>query len=157
MGSLELKTVVLVSVCNASKGTDEHLPTSFAACGEPGHAHLDLPCSMLCRSCEPSLCLSSSDTRCHFAAENSIVVAEGQLQLNGTFQVAALGLPPVESREDSLKAAKVGAPPPTATNAQHTHCNTQCDQHTLSDADPHGMPTAGIWHAAVWSGWFWEG
>lgn len=50
--------------------------------------------------------LSTADVGHGFITENSIVVAEGQLQLNGTFQVAALGLPPVESREDSLKAAK---------------------------------------------------
>lgn len=36
-----------------------------------------------------------------------MVVAEGQLQHNGSFKVNALGLPPVESRRDSLLAAKV--------------------------------------------------
>ena len=40
-------------------------------------------------------------------SENSVVVAEGQLQHNGSFKVNALGLPPVESRGDSLLAAKV--------------------------------------------------
>ena len=44
---------------------------------------------------------------CVCAAENSIVVAEGHLQHNGTFAVVALGLPPVESREESFRAVKV--------------------------------------------------
>ena len=44
-------------------------------------------------------------------AENSIVVAEGVLQTNGVFKVAALGLPPAEPKAESLKALQAGAVP----------------------------------------------
>ena len=52
------------------------------------------------------------------ATENSIVVAEGHLQHNGTFAVEALGLPPVESREESFKAIKVRRP--STSSSQET-------------------------------------
>ena len=38
-----------------------------------------------------------------------MVVAEGVLQPNGVFKVAALGLPPAEPRADSIKALQVGS------------------------------------------------
>lgn len=50
-------------------------------------------------------------------AENSVVVAEGHLQHNGSFKVNAMGLPPVESRQDSLLAAKVRLRPLHSTLA----------------------------------------
>lgn len=40
-------------------------------------------------------------------AENCIVIAEGELDHRGVFRAAALGMPPVESREDSRAATKV--------------------------------------------------
>ena len=40
-------------------------------------------------------------------AENCIVIAEGELDHRGIFRVVALGMPPVESREDSMAAIKV--------------------------------------------------
>ena len=45
------------------------------------------------------------------AAENCIVIAEGELDHRGIFRAAALGMPPVERREDSLAATKVPSPP----------------------------------------------
>ncbi len=39
-------------------------------------------------------------------AENCIVIAEGELDHRGVFRATALGMPPVESREDSLAATK---------------------------------------------------
>lgn len=50
--------------------------------------------------------LSDAAVAAGFITENSIVVAEGQLQNNGCFKVMAMGQPPVESRETSLVAAK---------------------------------------------------
>lgn len=50
--------------------------------------------------------LSEAVVAAGFITENSIVVAEGQLQHNGTFKVMAMGQPPIESREASLLSAK---------------------------------------------------
>lgn len=59
----------------------------------------------------PSLlsnCLFDPERPFHlFCTENSIVVVEGELQHSGVFLARALGLPPIESRELSLAAAKV--------------------------------------------------
>lgn len=43
-------------------------------------------------------------------AENCIVIAEGELDHRGIFKAMALGMPPVESREDSLAATKACLP-----------------------------------------------
>ena len=40
-------------------------------------------------------------------AENCIVIAEGELDHRGIFKAVALGMPPVESQEDSMAAIKV--------------------------------------------------
>lgn len=48
--------------------------------------------------------LSGCDTADGLFTENCVVVAEGELQPNGEFRAFALGLPPAESREESIEA-----------------------------------------------------
>ena len=48
--------------------------------------------------------LSGCDTADGLFTENSVVVAEGELLPSGEFRAVALGLPPAESREDSIDA-----------------------------------------------------
>lgn len=48
--------------------------------------------------------LSGCDTVDGLFTENCVVVAEGELQPSGEFRAVALGLPPAESREDSIDA-----------------------------------------------------
>ena len=48
--------------------------------------------------------LSACDTADGLFTENCVVVAEGSLQPGGEFRASALGLPPAESRDESLAA-----------------------------------------------------
>jgi DNA polymerase epsilon subunit 2 len=48
--------------------------------------------------------LSGCETADGLFTENCVVVAEGELQPSGEFRAAALGLPPAESREESIEA-----------------------------------------------------
>ena len=48
--------------------------------------------------------LTGCDTADGLFTENSVVVAEGELQPGGEFRAVALGLPPAESREESIEA-----------------------------------------------------
>jgi len=48
--------------------------------------------------------LTAAETADGLFTENCIVVAEGELTPSGTFRVAALGLPPAETRAESLAA-----------------------------------------------------
>lgn len=54
------------------------------------------------------------------AAENSVVVAEGELTHGGVFRAIAMGLPKLESREASFTAAKVSLPLAPATRRSWT-------------------------------------
>ncbi|KAK9848386.1 hypothetical protein WJX84_000167 [Apatococcus fuscideae] len=53
-----------------------------------------------------ALDLQHAETTSGLFTENCIVLAEGQMQLNKTFRVRALGFPPLESRMDTEAAAK---------------------------------------------------
>lgn len=51
--------------------------------------------------------LSEAEKTHGLFTENSVVVAEGMLQSDGVFKVAAFGLPPAETRAESQKALQV--------------------------------------------------
>lgn len=80
---------------------DAGAPVQLSACALGCVAHAS--CSMS----EAAACLKLPCS----AAENCIVIAEGELDHRGIFRAAALGMPPVERREDSLAATKVPSPP----------------------------------------------
>lgn len=44
---------------------------------------------------------------CVCIAECSIVLVEGEMRIDGVFDVKAMGFPPIEPREDVLQAMKV--------------------------------------------------
>ncbi|KAK9812075.1 hypothetical protein WJX73_003331 [Symbiochloris irregularis] len=50
--------------------------------------------------------LSQARTTSGFYTENCIVMAEGEVEPDGRFKATALGFPPIESRQDSIAAAK---------------------------------------------------
>lgn len=50
--------------------------------------------------------LSDCQTSSGLYTENCIVIAEGALDHRGIFRTSALGMPPIESREDSMQATK---------------------------------------------------
>ncbi|KAJ3669490.1 hypothetical protein LUZ60_011440 [Juncus effusus] len=62
---------------------------------------IDLTNTISFRLIYHSLYVSRANFMCFFA-ENTVIVAEGELQPNGIFQVNTCGFPPIEDRETSL-------------------------------------------------------
>ncbi|KAJ4839699.1 DNA-directed DNA polymerase epsilon, subunit B [Turnera subulata] len=68
---------------------------------EDGHFYLeDLTASV---EIDFSIAISFLEITTGFLSENTIVVAEGEMLMNGIFQVITCGFPPLEDREKSLK------------------------------------------------------
>jgi DNA polymerase epsilon subunit 2 len=65
---------------------------------EDGHFYLeDLSASV-------EIDLSKAKITTGFFTENTIILAEGEMQVNGIFQVITCGFPPLEDRDKTLKA-----------------------------------------------------